>query len=54
MTKTATIADFGSHLAEYLADVQRGDEVLFVQVLLIRFQIIPEFLLWEAVELMVA
>lgn len=28
MTKTATIADFGSHLAEYLAAVQRGDEVV--------------------------
>lgn len=28
MTKTATIADFGSHLADYLADVQRGDEVV--------------------------
>ena len=28
MTKTATIADFGSHLAEHLAAVQRGDEVV--------------------------
>ena len=31
MTKTATIADFGSHLADYLADVQRGDEVVLTQ-----------------------
>ncbi len=31
MTKTATIADFGSHLAEYLADVQRGDEVVLTK-----------------------
>ena len=31
MTKTATIADFGSHLADYLADVQRGDEVLVMR-----------------------
>jgi len=28
MTKTATIAEFGSHLAEHLAAVQRGDEVV--------------------------
>ena len=28
MTKTATIAEFGNHLAEHLAAVQRGDEVV--------------------------
>lgn len=31
MTKTATIAEFGSHLAEHLAAVQRGDEVVVLK-----------------------
>ena len=44
MTKTATIADFGSHLADYLADVQRGDEVLVMResVAVARLVPIPE------------
>ena len=31
MTKTATIAEFRSHLAEHLAAVQRGDEVVVLK-----------------------
>ncbi len=31
MTKTADIAEFESHVQQYLADVQHGDEVVVVR-----------------------